>query len=98
MGTRGRENGELILHSNGGQLSVVPTHQPGNSSGLSDISAGPKKTALATGSYTTGRYTKPSDCKNIRYHGLVLVAHVHSIQRIDDSVAKATCTPPGQPG
>jgi hypothetical protein len=88
VGTRGRlGNRELILHSKGGHLTVVPTRQPGNSSGLGDISAGLKRTALALGSYTTG-----TQCPKIRYHSLILVVHVRSTHRIDrTSTGSASC-------
>lgn len=92
VGTRGTGNSELILHSNGRQLSVVPTRQPGNSSGVGAISAGPKKTALALGSYTTG-----TKCPKIRYHSLILVVHVRSTRRIDPTVTgSASCSSTAQ--
>jgi hypothetical protein len=92
VGSRGLDNKPLILHSSGGHLSVVPTRQRGNGSGLDDISAGPRKTALALGSFTTG-----TSCPKLRYHSLILAVHVRSSHRIDPTAIHSAACDSGQP-
>jgi hypothetical protein len=83
VGLNVHEAKEYLLHSCGKAWRVVPTRQWGNVANrdLFGISAGPKATALALGTYVTA-----TSCQNGRIHGLMLVAHVRSTHRIDPTV------------
>jgi hypothetical protein len=86
---------ELIFHSYGRHLSKVRTRQRGNDGdrNLSGISAGPKKAALAIGTFATG-----TTCQSVRYRGLILVVHGRSTHRIDPTVTgRNSCAPPPTP-
>jgi hypothetical protein len=87
---------EYLLHAAGKAWTVVPMRQRGNTGtrGLYGISAGPKETALALGSYVTS-----TTCQTRRSHNLILVVHGRSTHRIDptSSGGHLCGTPTSQP-